>query len=328
MQPVHINFKYLFVQNNQATGLFASNGSASDSAITLDGEVISYKDIVDTFSRDNHFVLSLAPGTQLGPKTAKRLQNNQHLALAISKVKAYDLKKHVDRFGSSIWAETHRQQLLSEGKENQFNSLVCPHCQATVDVSGFERTTYVYCPYCGSIVNYSLKIISNSDTYTICDECHMYDRVRGYTIFNFYFLLVVYGYSVQRRFVCDNCATRLAQRALLINLLFILGVPFAIYMWIKAQTGREPYFQNLAKANQLARKGKFKEADEIYDQLFSLYPDHPGLLMNKGLGHLHGKDGNGAIGSLTKSLRVCANYFPSINLIRQLQQGTSQTGKQ
>jgi len=325
MQPSNLDFKYRFVQNRQAVGLLANSGAASDTTITLDGETIPYRNILETSSRDNRFVFALAPGTQLGPKTGKRLQNNRYLALEISKVKADELKKHVDHFGSAIWAEAHRQQLASEGKIQLFSTLVCPHCHATVDLSDTERTTYVYCPYCGSIVNQSSKVISDSDIYNICDECNMYDRVRGYTVFNFYFLLVVYGYSVKRRFVCDTCATNIAQRALLTNLIFILGVPSAIYMWVKAQTGREPYFQDLAKANKLARKGKYQEADEIYDKLFSMYPDHPGLLMNKGLGHLHGRDGNGGVAFLTRALRACANYFPAIQLIQRMQRAASQS---
>ncbi len=90
-------------------------------------------------------------------------------------------------------------------------------------------------------------------------------------------------------------------------------------MWIKAQSGREPQFQELAKANRLARKGKYQEADEIYGRLFSQFPDHPGLLMNMGLGHMHGKDGNGGMGFLSRSLRACTNYLPSLQLIRNIQ---------
>ena len=133
---------------------------------------------------------------------------------------------------------------------------------------------------------------------------------------------------MKRHFVCDACALKLAQRALLVNLLFLLGVPSAIYMWIKSQSGREPYFQDLAKANKLALKGKYQEADEIYDRLFALYPEHPGLLMNKGLGHLHGKDGNGGMGYLGRSLRACANYIPSMQLIHQIQQASQANGLQ
>jgi len=322
MQLADPAFKFRYVQNKQGTGFMSKKGSVTDTDITLDGEAIPYRNIVETSSRDNRFVLALAAGTQLGPKNTKRIQNNHYLVIEVAKVKADQLKKHVDHFGSAIWAEAHRQRLASEGKENIYNTLVCPQCKATVDLSGFDRTAYVYCPYCGSIVNYNLKVVSNSDTYSICDECQMYDRVRGYTVFYFYFLLVVYGWSVKRRFVCDTCATNIAQRALLTNLIFLLGVPSSIYMWIRAQSGREPYFQDLAKANKLARKGKFKEADEIYDRLFSLYPDHPGLTMNKGLGHLHGKDGSGGMNFLTRSLRACANYFPSIQLIQRIQKAS------
>lgn len=324
MQPANPDFKFRFVQNSQAVGLFASNGSASPTALTLDGETIPYQNILDTSNRDNRLVLALASGTQLGPKTSKRLQKDQFLVLEISKVKADELKQYVDHHGSAIWAEAHRQQLASQGKENLFGTLICPQCKATIDTSEMERSAYVYCPYCGSVVNHSLKVISDSNVYKICDECNLYDRVRGYTVFHFYFLLVVYGYSVKRRFVCDTCATSIAQKALLTNLIFILGVPSAIYMWVKAQTGRDPYFQDLAKANRLARKGKYQEADEIYDKLFSLYPDHPGILMNKGLGHLHGKDGNGGMSLLTRSLKACTNYLPTIRLIQRMQQAASQ----
>ena len=319
MQLANPAFKFRYVQNKQGMGFMNKNGSVSDTAIMLDGETIPYRNIFETSSRDNRFVLALASGTQLGPKNVKRVQNNRYLVIEVAKVKADELKKHVDHFGSAIWAEAHRQQLAGEGRENLFSILTCPHCKATVDLSGVDRTAYVYCPYCGSIVNYNLKVISDSDTYSICDECHMYDRVRGYTVFYFYFLLVVYGWSMKRRFVCDTCATNIAQRALLTNLIFILGVPSSIYMWVKAQSGREPYFQDLAKANKLARKGKYKDADEIYDRLFSLYPDHPGLIMNKGLGHLHGKDGNGGVNLLNRSLKACANYYPTIQLIQQMQ---------
>lgn len=317
LQPPTLDFKFNY---GNTAGLFTQKGIASTTSMNLNGVAISYSNVTETSVRDNVFVMGLSPNTQLDAKAKKQLQNNRFLVLTVSKAKAKDLKKHVDHYGSAIWAESHRQQLASAGKENLFCTVVCAHCGSTIDLSEIERTTYVYCPYCASIVNYNQQIVSNSDVYDICDECNMYDRVRGYTVFHFYFLLVVYGYSIKRRFVCDACATSLAQRTLLLNLLFILGIPSAIYMWIKAQSGRDPYFQDLAKANKLARKGKYQEADEIYDRLFSLYPEHPGLLMNKALGHLHGKDGNNGVNLLTRSLKACANYVPSFQIIQRLRQ--------
>jgi hypothetical protein len=324
VQPTTLDFKFSYVN---AFTLFRQNGRASTTGIDLQGVEIPYTHVTETSTRDNRFVLALAPSTPLDPKMKKRLQENRFLVLQLAKDKAQALKKHIDRYGSAIWARNHQQQLGNAGKGNLFCTVVCPHCGATIDLSELERTTYVYCPYCASITNYSQQIVSNSDTYDVCDECNMYDRVRGYTVFHFYFLLVVYGYSVKRRFVCDTCATSLAQRALLLNLIFILGIPSAIYMWIKAQTGRDPYFKDLAKANKLARKGKYQEADEIYERLFSLYPEHPGLLMNKALGHLHGKDGNGGVAFLTRSLKACANYIPSIQFIQRMRQAAAQPVK-
>lgn len=322
VQPAVLNFKFSYVN---AFTLFSQKGTASPTAINLHGVEIPYIYLVETATRDNRFVLTVAPNTPLDAKMKKRLQENRFLVLQLAKDKAKALKKYVDHYGSAVWAENHRQQLAGAGKESLFCTVVCPHCGATIDLSELERTAYVYCPYCASILNYNQQIISNSDVYDICDECNMYDRVRGYTVFHFYFLLVVYGYSVKRRFVCDACATSLAQRTLLLNLLFLLGIPSAIYMWIKAQSGRDPYFKDLARANKLARKGKYQEADEIYDRLFSLYPEHPGLLMNKGLGHLHGKDGNGGITFLMRSLKACGNYRPTAQLIQRLRQVAAQT---
>ena len=46
--------------------------------------------------------------------------------------------------------------------------------------------------------------------------------------------------------------------------------------------------------------------------------------MNKGLGHLHGKDGNGGMALLTRSLKACANYLPTLQIIKRMQQAAAQ----
>jgi hypothetical protein len=42
--------------------------------------------------------------------------------------------------------------------------------------------------------------------------------------------------------------------------------------------------------------------------------------MNKALGHLHGGDSNGGVSWLTRSLKACGNYLPSIQIIQRIQQ--------
>jgi len=72
----NLEFKFRYVQNKQAVGLTAGKATASDRALNLNGEEISYGNILDTSNRDNRLVLLLAPSTLLGPKSRKRLQEN------------------------------------------------------------------------------------------------------------------------------------------------------------------------------------------------------------------------------------------------------------
>jgi tetratricopeptide (TPR) repeat protein len=152
----------------------------------------------------------------------------------------------------------------------------------------------------------------------------MFDRVRGYTEFYFYFLLVAYGFSMKRRFVCDNCADSIFRKTLLRNLIFLLGVPSSIYLKLKSITGREPFLRELAKANTLARKGRYKEAAPIFAKLQSKYPEHPGLLLDEGMGYLMGKNYSGAVGQFNRALMSCNNYLPALRLMQQIQNPSNQ----
>ncbi len=318
-----LNFKFRFVRNQSTVGLLAKKATATDRELILDKEPIDYTDILDSTCRDQRIALSIAPETTLGENTRKALRADQILVLEVSQGRTNDLERQIDRASSAIQTEQHRQELINAGKADHFHSIQCSNCQAAIDLSDFNRTSYVYCRYCESIIKSSGEVLTPGDSYRICDECGMFDRVRGYTHFNFYFLLVVYGFSYRRVHVCDNCAVHIAKRALLRNLIFILGVPSAIYMWIKAITGRDPSLRALAKANALARKGKFEEADEIYVQFSGPYPEHPALLRNRSLGHLYGNNINAAASLLSRSLKSCNNYLPSLQLARRLKQITS-----
>ncbi|MEJ2550275.1 MAG: hypothetical protein P8Z42_03160 [Anaerolineales bacterium] len=323
-----LNFKFRFVRNKNPIGVFAKNAIATDKVLILDQEPIDYADIRDSNCRDQRLAFTLSPGASVGEKTRDSLHEENLLVLEVSRVKGTELEKHIARVSSAIQTEQHRQELIEAGQADRFHSVVCSNCQATIDLSDFNRTSYVYCRYCESLIKYSGGIVTPGDSYRICDECGMFDRVRGYTLLHFYFLIVVYGYSARRIHVCDNCAVRMAKGALLRNLLFLFGVPSAIYMWVKAVTGRDKSLQALARANALARKGKFKEADEIYVQFSGAYPEHPAILRNRSLGHLYGNNINAAMTLLSRSLKSCNNYLPSLLLARRLKQVASRVGGQ
>lgn len=154
MQPTtDLPFKFRFVQDGQARGLRAKAASASSDALVMDGEPIRYEDIVHTTSQDKRLVLALASTVQLGQKTAKACQEGGVLALEVQGVQARDLERTIDRRASALAAQRHKRELAAAGEESRYRVMTCRHCGATIDLSGFERTRYVYCRYCQSILD-------------------------------------------------------------------------------------------------------------------------------------------------------------------------------
>jgi len=149
--------------------------------------------------------------------------------------------------------------------------------------------------------------------------------VQSYHLFNFYFLIIVFSVSHGRRYLCDACAVRQAKRALLRNFIFLLGIPSAVYMWVKAVTGRVQELNGLSEANALARKGKLQQAEAIYGRLLQRFPEHPGLLLNQSMGHQRDGDAQGGYGYLNRSLRACSNYVPVLQLAQRLERMAEQS---
>ena len=83
-------------------------------------------------------------------------------------------------------------------------------------------------------------------------------------------------------------------------------------------TGRDPALASLAKANKLASKGKYQEADRLYEEIYMRFPDHPGLLLNQAMGHMIGGDGSGGVAYVERSLGACANYLPTMAFMSNL----------
>lgn len=314
-----LSFKFRFVSNGYAQGLFAQKGTANDREIFLGKETLIYDDITDTTTRDQRLAIAISSTACLSQKINKFLFNNSTLVLEVYNGKAQKLEKYLDRIASKKAVDKKRQRLFENGQFHLFRTANCPYCQATIDLSDFQRTPYIYCRFCETLFKENMLVITKGSRYRICDECHMFDRVKSYTEFYFYFLLVVYGFYYKRRHVCDNCAHSMFRKMLLLNLLFLIGIPFSIYNKIKSMIGRDPYLKQLAKANALSKKGNYQKATAIYSQLYHKYPEHPGLLMDEGLGHLLGNDTNGAFERFGRSLTACSNYYPVLRLLQQLQ---------
>ena len=314
-----LNFKFRFVSGGHPLGLFSLAGKATSQELILGEEFLRYDEILDTSVRDDRILLVLSPRKKWGKKLSKALINGNGIAIEVYKVEAVNLERHINRVCSQRKTELNRQRLIAAGKGDLFRFAVCPECQAIIDLSELGISRYTYCRFCETVFTEKQEIITKGTVYRICTECGMFDRVRGYTEFYFYFLVIAYGFSMKRRHVCDNCADSIFRKTLLLNLIFILGVPSSIYLKLKSLSGREPLLRELAKANALARKGRFKEAAPIFKRLQSKYPDHPGLLLDEGLGYLQGKNYNSAFEQFKRALSACNNYLPVLQLIQRIQ---------
>ena len=144
----------------------------------------------------------------------------------------------------------------------------------------------------------------------------MFDRIQKYPEFYFYFFLIIYGFRYKQRFLCDSCAHDLFLKTFGLNLLFLIGVPTAIWVKIKSLTGRDSQFEILAKANSLARGGRYQEAKPHFDIVLRSQSDHPAVLMNQALGHLAAGDQSGAVSVLKKSASACNHYIPVLRMLR------------
>jgi hypothetical protein len=317
-------FKFRYVQKGQTVGFGSQKGVAEDRELILGKETLVYDDLMSATARDNRLLLVLAPQARLSDLLAKRSMERAAIALETDKVKAQLLAKHINRICSLREVEKTRQRLAEAGKSDLFRTTTCPDCESTIDLSELDRSSHVYCRYCETVFQEGGEAVTRGALYRVCEGCGMFDRIRPYTEFYFYFLLVVYGFSYSTRHVCDNCAHRIFLKTFFCNLIFLLGLPSSIYVKIRSLSGRDPYWKELARANALSRKGRYQEADVLFSQLQMRYADHPGLLMNEGIGHLCGNDGNGAVACFQRTLRSCPNYLPVLRLMHQLQEAAGQ----
>jgi tetratricopeptide (TPR) repeat protein len=313
------SFKFKYVKNGKAVGMRSAKGFISKTSLWLGEQEVPYEYIGDATTRDKRLIIALTSDAKLSKQLQKNLLDGHVIALEIDKLDALELEKQIDRHSSTIHAELSKQQYIDKGQEDLFKAIICPNCQATVDLSELPETPYIYCRFCESILDQETEIITNGDNYRCCDECGLFDYVQGYTDFQFYFFIVVFGYTSRRRYLCSVDAVRMARRNLLKNLIFLLGVPSAIRTWIQASRVHEKAFQGLRQANSFAQKGNYRDADKLYSQLLTQHPNHPGILMNQGWAHFSGGDVRGCVEYLKQSLEACCNYLPSIRMAKRLQ---------
>ncbi|MFW5750333.1 MAG: tetratricopeptide repeat protein [Planctomycetota bacterium] len=304
-----IDFKYkLLDENGNQVGLRSSKGSVDETQLVLDGESIPLVAVHGVLCRFDRLVIQLL---QEGGEAAP-------LAIAVTGGKPPRIAEQINRNASRRLADLRRELLARQGRS--FTATACPQCGATVETTGFATGPQLYCSYCDSLSTLGPDAPAHEQRYRICDECGMYACPRAFTLFYFYFLLVVYGYSYRRTHCCHTCMRPQAWKMLGANLLFVLGVPVALVQLLRACRGGGGDFTGLDRANAAAKRGNLGVAVPAYEAVVRRFPAAAGVRYNLGLAQMGKGQWEAAIASLEASLRDCPTYAPAAKALAQCYQ--------
>ncbi|MEZ6131912.1 MAG: tetratricopeptide repeat protein [Planctomycetaceae bacterium] len=305
MEPMRFKFKYLNEQG-QETGFFSRKGHFDGHTLVLDTTEIPASDIYEVDHRGNRMVLV----------EARDEQHPTTIVFAVNSGSVPDLKQALGVARSAAAAARRKQQLTEQGLGNTFHEVVCPHCSATNDLTGFRDSPQISCQFCHAVATVA-GAPEEEKHYRLCDECGMYSKPRQFTVFYFYFLLVVYGWSSRQTWRCPGCMRGEAWKMLFGNLIFVLGVPVAIIQLIRAYGGTDlsSMYKGLDGANLKARSGRMEAAIVDYRRILERQPESAGVKYNIGLAFAQQNELQAAAKTLEAALNDCANYQPAANLL-------------
>ncbi len=189
----------------------------------------------------------------------------------------------------------------------------CPNCNAAIILTDMPDTPQIYCHFCDSLMTHNTSMAAKDEReYCLCDACGMFSKPRRFTVFYFYFLFVVYGWSQNTTTRCPACMRGDAWKMLFGNLLFVLGVPVAIAQLIRSY-GREVTgtFAGLNAANLKAQRQDLSGALQIYSEISDRVPHCAGIKFNLGMALLGAEKTEQAARAFEAALGDCGNYAPA-----------------
>ncbi|CAM2069905.1 hypothetical protein SCOR_31300 [Sulfidibacter corallicola] len=306
-EGITFKFKFLDDDGNEASFL-SKKGYFDGNELTLDEATLPVETILRVDRRFDNLILQLL---QEDGETG-------FVALAIKKGPIRELSIAINGVSSARWAKLRKQALAEEGKGESFKVTRCPDCKATVDLTHMPQSPQVYCTYCETIHTLGQARPQGEENLRLCDECGFYAVPSYFTVFYFYFLLVIYGWNYGKRYMCHSCMRGNAWKMLFLNLPFLLGVPNALYQLFRIYTGGDRQgriFAGLDKANHFAKTKKLDMAADYYDSILRRINYGGGVHYSRGLGHFNAGQFEDAVAHLRKALADCGNYFPAYHLL-------------
>ncbi len=323
-EPLRFKFQYLD-ENGQPTGLFRKKGAWDGETLTLDDAELPAVALLDVQAREKRLFLAV-PSPAEEPQEGEAAEGDFQVAtmgLAVSGgATAESLKAAVDVARSGVWANSHREGLEKEGRGADYRTAACPHCAATVVLSDMPKTPQVFCSFCDTL--WTERTADDppgwEKAHKVCDECGYFSAPRKFTVFYFYFLLVVYGWRTRTTWRCPACMRGDAWKMLVLNTPFVLGVPVALTQLARTYgsglTGG-PY-AGLDAGNKAARAGKFDAAIVKYRAILERLGAGAGVKYNLGMALAGDGDGDRAADAFLASLADCANYAPAYHRVMPL----------
>jgi len=239
------------------------------------------------------------------------------------------LKRKLDAARSESWAEHHRKELVEQGRGSAFRSSECPNCNAQIILTDMPDIPQIYCHFCDSLMTHNTSMSAKDERdYRLCDACGMFSKPRRFTVFYFYFLLVVYGWSQNTTTRCPACMRADAWKMLFGNLLFVLGVPVAITQLVRSYGGEVTgTFAGLNAANLKAGKQDLSGALRIYNDISDRVPHCAGIKYNLGMALLGANKTEQAARAFEAALGDCGNYAPAYGALAHCYEQLGETAK-
>lgn len=241
-------FKFQWLDaNGQPTGLLATKGSVTDHELDLGDRTIPLGALLRATVRADRIIVSYV--TSAGGRA--------DLVMAMSD-SPMPLRTILNVAASANW-EQHRRSERGAGAR----FIGCPACEARIDLTGFPDTPQVWCAYCEKVVARDGVPDVHEASLLECDGCGLLGQPVSYLSFVIWFVIVAYGWNSRRYWRCRACMRREALAMLGKNLIFVIGVPFALALMVRSHfKGKwiEGRFAGLIDATAAAIAGKTDDA--------------------------------------------------------------------
>lgn len=322
MLDSRINFRFRWIDaKGNEIGFFSSKvGHFDGKYLQLDEKTIPVEQIVAAHSAEQFLFVSW-----LDPEKTAITES-----LKVISGSAADLRNAINVVISAIAAELDKKELSSKGLLHTHRSHVCKRCGSTNVLSKFPVSPQVYCNFCENLetVENPQKIKFPEYEYCICDKCGMYAKPEEFTLFYFYFLVYLYGWSYNKVRKCAGCMRSELLKLWVFNLPFVLGVPNAVIQTVRTlRSNVNGPFKGLDVANIKASKGRVDEAIKIYSEIQDNLDACAGIKYNLARGLAAKGDLDHAVSVFELALDDCANYLPAARWLVSLYTRAGSTDK-